>query len=47
MGSYGEVDVEGGGVSIRLGKVLSRIGTCGVDILGGYLGAVGSNGEEY
>ena len=46
MDLYREVAMEGGGVSISFGKVLSCGGTSGVGIWGGDLGAVGANGKE-
>ena len=46
VGLYREVAMEVGGGSIHLGKVISHIGTNGVDIWGGDLGDFGCNGKE-
>ena len=43
---YKGVPTEAGVGSVHLGKVILRSGTNGVDIWGGDLGAVGSNGKE-
>ena len=46
MGSYREVSMEGGGISVHIGKFLLRSGTSGVYILVVDLVDVVFNGKE-
>ena len=46
MGSYREVSMEGGGISVHIGKLLLRSGTSGVYILVVDLVDIVFNGKE-